>query len=170
MQQDSPMREDIPPPEGPGAILAPTPAPAGEPQEAPDAGTATIMQKASWGSSAVTDQLMGNGIGSLAMPIYNITLGVSPELLGWALAIPRVFDAVIDPLIGNLSGQYAFALGTPPAMDCRGGDFMRPFLYPPLDTSPGFKQDRFMRVLSGCLLCVLFRLGDFFDSTPGVGI
>jgi GPH family glycoside/pentoside/hexuronide:cation symporter len=80
--------------------IGPTPA---DENCAPHAELASTTQKAAWGSGSVPDQLMANGIGSLAMPIYNINLGVSPEMLGYALAIPRVFDALIDPCIGNLS-------------------------------------------------------------------
>lgn len=63
----------------------------------------SLGQKVSWSMGAVTDQIIANGIGTLATPIYTIALGVNPALLGWALAIPRIFDALIDPFIGNLS-------------------------------------------------------------------
>lgn len=40
---------------------------------------------------------------NFAFPIYNIVLGVSPTLLGIALFIPRLWDALIDPVMGNIS-------------------------------------------------------------------
>ncbi len=62
-----------------------------------------MIQKVSWSLGSVADQVMTNGINNLALPIYNISLGVSPILIGYALALPRIFDAVIDPVIGNYS-------------------------------------------------------------------
>ena len=62
-----------------------------------------LGQKVAFSVGSISDQLITNGIGTLAMPIYNLGLGVDPRLLGWALALPRIFDAVIDPSIGNIS-------------------------------------------------------------------
>lgn len=56
-----------------------------------------------WASGAITDQIMTNALGSLAMPIYNVSLGVDPRFLGWAMGIPRLWDAFTDPLMGNIS-------------------------------------------------------------------
>ena len=40
---------------------------------------------------------------NLLFTVYNIVLGVSPTLLGIALFIPRLWDAVLDPLMGSIS-------------------------------------------------------------------
>ena len=40
---------------------------------------------------------------NFAFPIYNIALGVSPTLLGIAMLVPRFWDALIDPVMGNIS-------------------------------------------------------------------
>ena len=40
---------------------------------------------------------------NFAFPIYNLILGVNPTLLGIALFIPRIWDAVLDPLMGSIS-------------------------------------------------------------------
>lgn len=45
----------------------------------------------------------GNLPKNFAFPIYNIALGVSPTLLGIALFIPRLWDALIDPVMGSIS-------------------------------------------------------------------
>ncbi len=39
----------------------------------------------------------------LTMPVYNIILGVNPALVGLVLTIMRLWDAVTDPLMGNIS-------------------------------------------------------------------
>ena len=48
----------------------------------------------------MADVFMTNSFGYLAFPIYNIGLGVDPRFLGWALGIPRIWEALTDPLIG----------------------------------------------------------------------
>ena len=40
---------------------------------------------------------------NFAFPIYNLALGVSPTLLGVALLVPRLWDALIDPVMGSIS-------------------------------------------------------------------
>ena len=49
---------------------------------------------------------MNNILNVLLNPIYNIALGVSPALIGYAAAIPRLWDAVSDPLVGFLSDNF----------------------------------------------------------------
>jgi GPH family glycoside/pentoside/hexuronide:cation symporter len=56
-----------------------------------------------WGFGGLADNFIMNTLGVLVMPIYNIALGMDPVKLGIALCIPRFLDALIDPLIGNLS-------------------------------------------------------------------
>jgi len=62
-----------------------------------------IRTKAAWGAGGIVDNLMINGMGALMLPIYNIALGVNPIYLGYALLVPRLLDAIFDPLIGNWS-------------------------------------------------------------------
>jgi GPH family glycoside/pentoside/hexuronide:cation symporter len=52
---------------------------------------------------ALGDYLMTGMIATLAINIYHIGLGVSAVLMGWALALPRLWDAFSDPLIANIS-------------------------------------------------------------------
>jgi GPH family glycoside/pentoside/hexuronide:cation symporter len=42
----------------------------------------------------------------LANPIYNMTLGVNPALISTCLFIQRFWDAMIDPLIGQMSDNF----------------------------------------------------------------
>jgi GPH family glycoside/pentoside/hexuronide:cation symporter len=41
----------------------------------------------------------------LALPIYNVALGVSPSAVGNILALGRVWDAITDPLVGHWSDK-----------------------------------------------------------------
>jgi len=43
---------------------------------------------------------------SMAIPVYQMMLGVSPTLLGIALTIPRLWDAFLDPVVGNFSDNF----------------------------------------------------------------
>ena len=43
--------------------------------------------------------------------IYNLILGINPVLLGVALFIPRLWDAIIDPLMGNISDNTRSRFG-----------------------------------------------------------
>jgi len=67
------------------------------------AGSPSWAVKFAWAVGSVGDQFLTNGIGALTLPVYQISLGVSPVWLGWAMAIPRVLDAVTDPLSGNIT-------------------------------------------------------------------
>jgi GPH family glycoside/pentoside/hexuronide:cation symporter len=51
------------------------------------------------------------GVQALATPVYQMTLGVNPAWLGLALAIPRVLDAFVDPLVGNISDNTRSRFG-----------------------------------------------------------
>ncbi|MDQ8193692.1 MFS transporter [Coraliomargarita sp. SDUM461004] len=62
-----------------------------------------MKQKLGYASGALADNLIMNGFSALVLPVYNIGLFVNPVLLGWAMAIPRFFDAITDPIMGNLS-------------------------------------------------------------------
>jgi glycoside/pentoside/hexuronide:cation symporter, GPH family len=52
-----------------------------------------------------------NGVQALATPVYQMTLGIDPVLLGLALAIPRIWDAFTDPVMGNISDNFRSRFG-----------------------------------------------------------
>ncbi len=60
-------------------------------------------EKVAWGSGALADCFMNNSLNMLAMPIYNMALGVPATTIGWAMGIPRLWDAFSDPLMGHIS-------------------------------------------------------------------
>lgn len=62
-----------------------------------------LINKVGYAFGAMADNLMMNAFSMLVMPVYNIALFVDPALLGWAVAIPRIFDAITDPVMGNIS-------------------------------------------------------------------
>jgi len=48
---------------------------------------------------------------SMAIPFYQMMLGVSPAVLGFALLIPRLWDAFLDPVLGNVSDNFRSRFG-----------------------------------------------------------
>ncbi len=65
--------------------------------------TLSRTKKSAWALGSIADVYMTNALNYLAFPIYNMGLGVDPRLLGWALGLPRIWDALSDPLMGNIS-------------------------------------------------------------------
>ena len=103
-----------------------------------------------WGSAGLADTFLTFGITTLIMPIYNIGLGIDAVLLGWALAVPRIFDALLDPLVGNISDntrsrfgrrrQYIFAGAVSSAL-------LFPFIWMPPVASTGIVLAYFIGVM-----------------------
>ncbi|MBK1880034.1 MFS transporter [Pelagicoccus mobilis] len=61
------------------------------------------IQKAAYGVGIVSDHCSIFGITAFAMPIFNVMLGLSPTMVGFALGIARLWDAFLDPFVGILS-------------------------------------------------------------------
>ena len=68
-------------------------------------------KKSAWAIGSIADVYMTNAFSYLAFPIYNMGLGVDPRMLGWALGLPRVWDAISDPLMGNISDNTRTRFG-----------------------------------------------------------
>jgi glycoside/pentoside/hexuronide:cation symporter, GPH family len=61
--------------------------------------------KFSWALGSLGDNYAGNTIHQLRDAVYIVGHGVPPELIGWAISLPRVLDALLDPLLGYWSDQ-----------------------------------------------------------------
>ena len=70
------------------------------PQPAASCARLPIRTKFIWALGSLGDNYAGNTIGQLKDAVYTVALGVPPEWIGWALALPRLLDALIDPFIG----------------------------------------------------------------------
>ncbi len=62
-----------------------------------------VYEKVAWAAGGASDAIMTTSIGQLALPVYNIGLGLDPGLVGLAIGIPRFLDAFLDPIVGNIS-------------------------------------------------------------------
>ena len=74
-------------------------------------GTLSIAEKSAWGLSGSSENILHNTTNIMANPILNIGLGVSPVLVSMALAIPRIWDAFTDPLMGRISDNFKSRMG-----------------------------------------------------------
>ena len=62
-----------------------------------------LREKIAYGFGGFVDQIMSGTFTQMAYPIFNIALGLEARLLGFALSVPRLIDAVSDPVMGHVS-------------------------------------------------------------------
>jgi glycoside/pentoside/hexuronide:cation symporter, GPH family len=74
-----------------------------QPTPVPASKKVPLSTKLAFGSGGAADNILYNGMNSLVLPIFNVGLGVDAVKLGYAVGLPRILDAIIDPLIGNYS-------------------------------------------------------------------
>lgn len=65
-----------------------------------------FWEKCAVGCGGLTTFLGNVSVKSTAVPFYQMMLGMNPALLGTLLAIPRLWDAVTDPIVGRISDKY----------------------------------------------------------------
>jgi len=63
----------------------------------------SLVEKIAYGMGGGGEVLMSNIIFILAYPIYQAGLGIDARLIGWAVGLPRFWDAITDPFMGNIS-------------------------------------------------------------------
>lgn len=62
-----------------------------------------IIEKFAFGIRMFAQQMGNNGMNMLAFPAYGIILGLDPAVIGIVFAAMRIFDGILDPLVGWLS-------------------------------------------------------------------
>jgi len=70
-----------------------------------------VKTKLAYGMGGVANTLMANGVSSMANIVFNIGLGVNPMLVGLALSLPRIWEAMTDPFMGSISDNYRSRFG-----------------------------------------------------------
>ncbi len=63
----------------------------------------SVKEKISYAIGTIPFMLGASGVMQIANPLYNLTLGLSPTLVGIVMAIVRLWDGFTDPLMGSLS-------------------------------------------------------------------
>ena len=61
-------------------------------------------QRVAYGLGALVNNLLGAAIGVMAI-VLNLGLGMDPAIVGILMALPRLTDALTDPLMGYISDQ-----------------------------------------------------------------
>ncbi len=70
-----------------------------------------FVEKMALGAGGLPIYLGLAAVTALAMPYYQMTLKISPTLVGAALTVPRFLDAFIDPLVGRFSDNLHTRFG-----------------------------------------------------------
>jgi GPH family glycoside/pentoside/hexuronide:cation symporter len=123
-----------------------------------------LKEKISWGLGGFSEQIAVNGLNNLFVPIYNIGLGLDSVLVGWAISIPRFFDMISDPIIGNMSDNCRSRLGRRRPFILWGGILMALIFGLTYMASPGWGS----WTLFGYAVasCILFYLAYTVYSVP----
>lgn len=74
----------------------------GEPSKTAAQDLLPFHQKLAYGAGAFINNTLAAAIGGM-MIVLNLGLGMNPALVGLLGAIPRLFDAIIDPIVGYMS-------------------------------------------------------------------
>jgi glycoside/pentoside/hexuronide:cation symporter, GPH family len=75
------------------------------------AGRVSAGKKLAYGAGAVSENAMQNAVTNMANPFFNVALNVAPSLLGLAVMIFRIWDAVTDPIMGWISDRTESRFG-----------------------------------------------------------
>jgi len=65
----------------------------------------SFRTKTAYGLGAIPDMLGFHGPVSLVGPVYTLFLGLSPWFVALAIAITRIWDACLDPVMGGISDR-----------------------------------------------------------------
>lgn len=67
-------------------------------------------QKFAYGLGGIVNNLLGGAIGFMSI-VLNVGLGINPALVGTLQAIPRLTDAITDPIMGYISDKTRSKFG-----------------------------------------------------------
>jgi glycoside/pentoside/hexuronide:cation symporter, GPH family len=70
-----------------------------------------VSQKIAYGMGSVVTIVAVNSVMQLTSLVYVVGLGISAIWLGYAQAFPRLWDAVVDPFLGNFSDNCRSRFG-----------------------------------------------------------
>lgn len=70
-----------------------------------------VRQKIAYGMGAIVTIVAVNSVVQLTSLVYVVGLGISAIWIGYAQAIPRLWDALVDPFLGNLSDNSRSRFG-----------------------------------------------------------
>jgi GPH family glycoside/pentoside/hexuronide:cation symporter len=71
----------------------------------------SLRTKVVWGFGGLADNFMFTTMTALGTMVYVNHFKLSPALVGLALGLPRIFDAITDPIVGNMSDNLRSRFG-----------------------------------------------------------
>jgi Na+/melibiose symporter-like transporter len=124
----------------------------------------SLPSKLLYAVGAVANAVKLRGLSTFLMLFYNQVVGLPPQTVTFILMIALVFDAIVDPLVGQVSDNFRSRLGR-----------RHPFMYAaavPVSVAyfllwnppQGWEEGRLVAYLIACLLTV--RLFDTFFELP----
>ncbi len=72
-------------------------------RETANGGLGSVRTKLFYGLGSVAFGVKDNGFQTILLPFYNLVLHIPAQLVGLAIAIAFVFDAFLDPIVGQIS-------------------------------------------------------------------
>ena len=117
-----------------------------------------------WAVGAMADYMLYVSFNALIMPVFTIEFGLNPFLVGLALTLPRVFDGIIDPMLGHWSDDTHSRWGRrkPFMVAAAGvGAFMAIAIWWPSTTWPEAGQFAYIAIAS----IVLFTCWGLYSMT-----
>ena len=76
-----------------------------------DAPHVPLLEKVAVGAGGLPQWLGNTLVQSVAQPFYVMILQLNPALLGVAIAVPRLWDAFTDPIMGRISDKWESRYG-----------------------------------------------------------
>ena len=70
-----------------------------------------VPHKLAYSVGLSADQYASQSLIHMAMPVYNVLLGVNPSLIAFILGFLRFWDAITDPIIGKASDNFRSSQG-----------------------------------------------------------
>lgn len=79
--------------------------------DAPPPPPRNLLRHIGLGAGGAVENSFQNAPLTMGNPIYNIGLGVSPVVVGFAMAFPRIWELLLDPMIGTFSDRTQSRFG-----------------------------------------------------------
>jgi glycoside/pentoside/hexuronide:cation symporter, GPH family len=115
----------------------------------------SIWQKTAFGMGSIVGASSQGALVKLVYPIYQITYGVNPVVIGAILTLMRVWDAITDPIVGNWSDNCRTRWGRRRPFILVGG-LLSSIIFPLIwFAPPGWSEDRLVMYLIATTLLFL---------------
>jgi MFS family permease len=110
----------------------------------------SIGSKAAYGFGSVAFGVKNGGFDYFLLLFYSQVIGLDPRLVGIAITVALVADALSDPIVGywsdNLRSRWGRRMGQAPSVHVCLGFTCRAQLLPALESTGGLVANRFVLV------------------------